>query len=103
MNECLVKLKNLVDTLSYIGHSLSEVDQMLQILTGLDPEYNPIMMIVTSKIDAYTIDEVTSLLLKVEKNLEKQAHSKSFSANVAVRVFRENNNYGGSFNNQIGG
>lgn len=103
MNEYLMKFKNLVDTLSYTGHSLSEVDQILQILSGLDSEYNPIMMTVTTKVEAYTVDEVTSLLLTVEKSLEKQANGDSFSANVASGGFRGNSNYRGNFNNQRDG
>lgn len=60
MSEYLLKLKNLIDVLSYAGHTISEENQILQILSGLGSDFNPIMMTITVKLETYTVDEVTS-------------------------------------------
>lgn len=57
-------------------------DQILQILNGSRYEYNPIMMTVTAWINSYTFDEVSSILFTIEKNIEKQVHSETFSAKL---------------------
>lgn len=101
MSEYLFKFKGLVDTLSYAGHIISEENQILQVLNGLGIEYNPIMTTITIKLSSYTVQEVTSLLLTVEKNLDQHSHaSDSFSANYVVRP---QNNSGYSRRNFKGG
>lgn len=71
---------------------------MLQVLNGLGIEYNPITMEVTTKLSSYSIDEVTSLLVTVQKNLEEQTQSSdSFTANVVARPDNNNSCARGNF------
>lgn len=106
----LLKLKNLVDTLAHAGHYINDENQILHILSGLGPDYNPIMMTMIAKLDAYSVDEVTSLLLTFEKNLEQQSQcNESFVTNVVSNSgrsggFRGNYSYNRLNNyNQRGG
>lgn len=88
MLEYLMRFKNVVNMLSYVGLFISEEDQILQLLNGLSIEYNLIMMTITTKLSAYMFDEVSSLLLTIEKNLENQLHNNdSISANLFLEIF----------------
>lgn len=102
MNDYLLKFKNLVDMLSYAGQCITEQNQILQILSGLGAEYDPIMMTVTAQLGSYSVDEISSLLLTVEKNLEQQSlSSNTLAINFTSGNARGAGNYhGGNHNNQ---
>lgn len=87
MSEYLLKFKTLVDTLGSAGHLISKVDQILQILSGLGSEYSPSMMAVIANLKSHSVDEITSLLLTVEKSLEHSS-GENFIANFASSSVR---------------
>src|SRR5436305_2077511 len=70
MKDYLNKVKACCDALAAAGHRLSEEDQIMHILGGLNSDYNPVMVSVTSKIDVYTLKDVCALLLSYEGRLE---------------------------------
>lgn len=70
ITEYLLKIKKLVDCLTYSGCLLSKEDHIAYILSNLNPDYNALVLSVTSKKNSYSISETSSLLLTNEKLLE---------------------------------
>lgn len=75
MTEYLSKMKSCCDLLRAAGCKIEEEDQILHILSGLGREYDPVMVTITSKVEASTVQEVTALLLSFEARLETAKHS----------------------------
>lgn len=77
MNECL--------KLDYV---LVPNDHVLYIPSGLVSEYDPLVMTVNAKVgkaDAYTIEEVNSLLISPDKRMKKDIFEKN-SVNMAIEA-----------------
>ena len=49
MREYLSRIKMLCDQLSSTGHTISDLDQILYILSGLDEEYESVIAVITSR------------------------------------------------------
>lgn len=76
MDSYLLKVKNLVDNLKYCGYVLPQKDHVMYILSGLGSEYDPLVMTVNAKAgkpDYYTVEEVSSLLISLEKRVDKNS------------------------------
>lgn len=70
MREYLSKVKYCCDFIASIGHKVSKKDQILHILFGLGIEYDPVMVTITSKMEAWIVNDVHALLLSFESRLE---------------------------------
>ncbi|KAM6559183.1 hypothetical protein CsatA_028422 [Cannabis sativa] len=98
------KVKILADSLSTAGHPLDESDLIMHLLNGLGPEYDPVVVHVTSLVDNLSFDSIQSLLLTHESRLERHyttgAPLSGLSANLSVGSSR----FGaGSTNNRSAG
>ena len=69
MQEYLDKMKSYSDFLSSADCEISERDKILYIMGGLSQEYNPVMVSISSRREAWTVQEVTALLLGFESRL----------------------------------
>lgn len=98
----LLRIKKLVDALTYFGSLVSEEDHITYILSGLGLDYNALVVSVTSKKECYSVAEIPSLLLTNEKLLEQQAAQlgENFSGSQPKRF---NTNSQGSFNGNSSG
>ena len=63
MREYLLKMKTYFDTLVSIGHQISKEDQILYILDGLGLEYDYVVLVITSRVDSHSLEDVRGLLL----------------------------------------
>lgn len=72
MNEFLLKVKSVVDSLAAVGNPIPINDYIEVILDGLPNEYDSVVTTVISKTDAYTVDEIETLLLAQEHRLENK-------------------------------
>ena len=70
MNDYLNKVKSCCDILSSAGCHVSPEDHILYLLAGLDPEYDPVMVTITSRTESWSVPDVTALLLSFESRLE---------------------------------
>lgn len=85
VNEYLLKLKKIIDSLFSVGASVSESDHIESILEGLPEEYNSFIVSVTSRSDSYSVNQIESLLLAQEERLDKykKESTPALSANLA--------------------
>lgn len=85
VNEYLLKLKKIIDSLFSVGASISEPDHIEAILEGLPEEYNSFIVSVTSRSDPYTVNQIENLLLAQEERLDKykKDSNPTLSANLA--------------------
>lgn len=85
INAYLSKIKACVDSLTSVGCILSEKEHIDAILDGLFEEYDTFITAVNTRTEAYTIEEVESLLMAQEARIEKNHREldSSLSANVA--------------------
>lgn len=95
MNEYLLKVKNVVDSLAAVGNPIPVNDYIEVIFDGLSDEYDSVVTTVISRTEDYTIDEIEALLLAQEGRLEKKLQlqildtnkievASSVTANVAL-------------------
>ncbi|KAI4338249.1 hypothetical protein L6164_016592 [Bauhinia variegata] len=70
MWEFILKIRHICDNLRAIGEKVSDDDQIMAILGGLGPEYNPI--VVSISFESLSIELLQSHLLMYESRLERQ-------------------------------
>lgn len=61
-----LKMKSICDKLATCGRPIPEEDQILSIPAGLGSEFEPIVAVLTSRIDSYNVQTVSALLLASE-------------------------------------
>ena len=87
MMEYIQKLKHIFDSLATIGELVLEKDQIIQLLSGLGVEYNPIVASLTARDDDLQLHEVHSILMTHEQRLHLQtmaAEEDLVIANIAT-------------------
>lgn len=55
MKDYLMKMICICDILAACGRPVSEEDQVLSILAGLGPEFEPTVAVLTSRIESYNV------------------------------------------------
>jgi histone deacetylase 1/2 len=86
VNEYLLRIKSIVNSLIAVGDSISEQEQVDAILEGLPEEFNSFVMMVYSRFETPTVEDVEALLLLQEVQFEKfrqELTNPSVSANIA--------------------
>ncbi|XP_062089056.1 uncharacterized protein LOC133795619 [Humulus lupulus] len=73
LDDYLLKIKLIVDTLASIGHLLFAQDHIEAIINGLSKDYEVFITYVNTKFDAYTVAEIEALLMSHEVQMEKGA------------------------------
>ncbi|KAL4302869.1 hypothetical protein GQ457_10G007120 [Hibiscus cannabinus] len=63
MREYLTQIPIICDNLAACGNPLTETMHIFAILSGLPPEYEPVVAVITSNQQSYKIDGVCSVLL----------------------------------------
>lgn len=71
INEFVLHIKAICDSLVAIGDSISEKDQIDAILEGLPEEYGPFVMMIYGRSDSPSVSDIESLLLLQEAQLDK--------------------------------
>ena len=66
LNDYLLKIKHIVDSLASIGHSLSTQDHIEAIFNGLTRDYSVFVTSLSTRKDEYSVAEVESLLMAQE-------------------------------------
>jgi hypothetical protein len=81
------KLKQTAATLAAAGHPLSDYEFTTSLIAELGPEYDPLVMSVTTRIEPLTMDNLLGHLLAHETKLEKHHRNDDFlvAANIASR------------------
>nr|KYP31488.1 Retrovirus-related Pol polyprotein from transposon TNT 1-94 [Cajanus cajan] len=75
INEYLLEIKKIVDSLAAVGPPISDEDHIDAILDGLPDEFDCFVTSITSRLDPYIVDEIEALLLAHEERSEKQKRS----------------------------
>jgi histone deacetylase 1/2 len=86
VNEYLLHIKSIVNSLIAVGDSISEQEQVDAILEELPEEFNSFVMLVYSRFETPTVENVEALLLLQEVQFEKfrqELTNPCVSANIA--------------------
>ncbi|KAL6317024.1 hypothetical protein AAG906_026780 [Vitis piasezkii] len=86
--EYILKMKTIRDSLAAIGEPVAEHDQILQLLAGLEADYNPIIASLTAHEDDLALHSVHSILLSHEQRLHFQnstAEDEVVSAHITTQ------------------
>jgi histone deacetylase 1/2 len=70
-NEYLLRIKSIVNSLVAVGDVISQQEQVDAILGGLPEEFNSFVMMIFSRFDTPTVEDVEALLLLQEVQFEK--------------------------------
>ena len=66
MLDYMLRICNICDNLIAIGELVLEQDQIMAILGGLGPEYNPFVVTITSRAEPISVEELQSHLMVFE-------------------------------------
>jgi histone deacetylase 1/2 len=106
VNEYLLRIKSIVNSLTAVGDVVSESEQVDSILKGLPKDFNSFVMMIYSRFDSPTLEDVEALLLLQEAQFEKfkqELANPSVSANVAhTQAPPSDSNYESSESNEVG-
>lgn len=95
MSEYLSKMKTISDNLLLVGCPIPTSDLIIQTLTGLDIEYNPIVVQLSDKTDLTWVD-LQATLLTFESRMEQLSsltNSFQAQANIASNNYKPKNAY----------
>ncbi|KAJ9692772.1 hypothetical protein PVL29_011723 [Vitis rotundifolia] len=67
MLDYMLRIRNICDNLTAVGELVSEQDQIMAILGGLGPEYNPFVVTITSRAEPISVEELQSHLMVFER------------------------------------
>jgi len=94
MDQYLIKMKNFADKLMFAGSPISNSYLIIQMLNGLDVDYNPVVVKLTDQINLSWVDLQTQLLAfesRIEQLNNFNNLSMNTSANLATKTdFRSN-------------
>lgn len=85
INEFVLHMKAICDSLVAIGDSISEKDQIDAILEGLPEEYGPFVMMIYGRSDSPSVSDIESSLLLQEAQLDK-FKTELTTATISVNV-----------------
>jgi histone deacetylase 1/2 len=105
VNEYLLRIKAIVNSLIAVGDSVSEQEQVDSILEGLPEEFNSFGMMVYSRFETPTVEDVEALLLLQEVQFDKfkqELNNTSASANLAHAATQASDSYSEQENQEIG-
>nr|KYP44225.1 hypothetical protein KK1_034289 [Cajanus cajan] len=88
INQYLLEIKKIVDTLAAIGSPLDTTEHIDAIFDGLPEEYDPFVTSVLTRTEDYTVEQIEALLMAHEERLEK--HKRSDSASPQVNLAQGN-------------
>jgi histone deacetylase 1/2 len=113
INEYLLEIKKIVDSLATIGSAVSEEDHIEAIMDGLPEEYDSFVTSVTSRLDPYSVNDIEALLMAQEERFERHKKSEQFvilantasaSQNCTYNKGRgDSQNHRGGYNGHRGG
>ena len=83
VTEYLTKKKSLIDALQYTGNIIAEDDKIMNILSGLGPEYDSFVIPVTSMPGCYSLPEITALFLAHEARINQHSQVENLTLNMA--------------------
>ncbi|KAK6121394.1 hypothetical protein DH2020_044858 [Rehmannia glutinosa] len=97
MREYLNRVKSVCDLLASAGHGITDSDQVLHILSGLGPEYNPVIVSITSRLEPCSLREAHAILLSYENRLEATENiaGDSFSVHMTTQGSNSTSRRGG--------
>ncbi|KAL5544306.1 hypothetical protein UlMin_008090 [Ulmus minor] len=72
MMDYLMKLKGFSNNLAVVEEPVSEQDQIMNILAGLEADYNAVVTAINSRDDTISLEAIHSMLLSYEHRLELQ-------------------------------
>ncbi|KAL4290646.1 hypothetical protein GQ457_14G002830 [Hibiscus cannabinus] len=73
MTEYTMAIKQIYDLLASCGNSISEIEHIATILNGLPIEYEPSIAAITASREAYTVENIVSILVDAESRTEDSA------------------------------
>jgi hypothetical protein len=71
IGEYLIRIKSIVNSLLAVGDTLSDQEQVDAILEGLPEDFNSFVMMVYSRFESPTVEDVEALLLLQEAQFDK--------------------------------
>ncbi|PKA52500.1 5'-3' exoribonuclease 2 [Apostasia shenzhenica] len=70
IDDYMQAIKNIINNLSTIGHSMSDPDILMHVLAGFNSTYDSIIPAITTRVDDFTLEEVHEILSSHEHLLQ---------------------------------
>ena len=91
ITDYLLKIRNVVDLLTLVGHKSSIKDHIDAIFEGLPQDYETFTIYVNSRLDSYTVEEIEAFLLAQESRMEKNIKVADLSTPSLAHLITTNN------------
>lgn len=93
MNDYLLSIKKIVDTLTSVGFPISDSEHIQIVFDGLSHEYDSIVTSIISRTDLYSIPEIETLLMTIEERIVKHkvGNSDAFSIQPCKQIVHKIN------------
>ena len=91
ITDYLLKIRNVVDLLTLVGHKSSIKDHIDAIFEGLPQDYETFIIYVNYRLDSYTVEEIEALLLAQESRMEKNIKIADLSTPSLAHFITTNN------------
>ena len=91
ITDYLLKIRNVVDLLTLVGHKSSIKDHIDAIFEGLLQDYETFIIYVNYRLDSYTVEEIEALLLAQESRMEKNIKIEDLSTPSLAHLITTNN------------
>lgn len=100
IDEYVLQMRTFADGLLTAGHAISDDDLVLYLLGGLGPEFDAVVVNLTTRGDLFSLSEVQSVLHMFEMRLLQVSASQTTQtmSNPTANVVNKSNNRGGSGN-----
>jgi histone deacetylase 1/2 len=105
VNEYLLRIKTIINSLVAVGDIVSEQEHVDAILEGLPEEFNSFVMMIYSRFESPTVEDVEALLLLQEVQFEKfkqELSNHSASANLAQTASHASDAHSETENQDLG-
>lgn len=93
MNDFLLSIKKIVDTLAAVGSLITDSEHIQVILDGLPEEYDSIVASILSRTDPYEISEIEALLMAIEERIERHKKPDPFGIQDLQANLMQNQQY----------
>ncbi|KAJ4722439.1 Retrovirus-related Pol polyprotein from transposon TNT 1-94 [Melia azedarach] len=111
VNDYYLKMKSLVEDLRCAGNEVSEEEHVMFLMEGLGPEYDPVVVNITSRERKLPLQEIYSVLVSHENRIERNLSSGriNLAQNPSANYTQTNYSYpkknwlGGAIHNQPSG
>ncbi|PKA51673.1 Retrovirus-related Pol polyprotein from transposon TNT 1-94 [Apostasia shenzhenica] len=98
IDDYMQSVKNIINNLGAIGHSVTEPDILMHILAGLNATYDSLVPTITIRVDDFSVEEVHGILSSHERLLQLKSTQSTDTSFPSINTAGRSHSSSSSFN-----